>query len=93
MKSIVGGLAALVVAGGIAAAAPAQATGVNIGDPCPHAQNNLVIQARDGTRMRCVSGPGGYIWVLDTGVPGPDHPNGGARPGDVCGPNGDGSCD
>jgi hypothetical protein len=97
MKKIMGGLSALAVVGGIAfaAPAPAHATGdVAVGDPCAHYQNNRVMQAGDGTWVRCVLDRNrpdgvGYTWVPDTGVPGPDQSNGSGpavptAPGLVC---------
>jgi hypothetical protein len=62
-------------------AAPlAHATGdVAVGDPCAHYQNNRVMEAMDGTWVRCVVDlrPGrSYTWVPDTGVRGPDQANG-----------------
>jgi hypothetical protein len=82
------GAAALAGSWGIAAmfgiAVPlAHATGdVNVGDPCAHYQNNRVMQATDGTWVRCTIGAGypGWTWLPDTGVAAPDLPNGWTAP-------------
>ena len=39
-----------------------------MGDMCPHADLNRTATAPDGTAIRCLSGQGGYSWVVDTGV-------------------------
>jgi hypothetical protein len=76
---------------GLAHANPHDDGDVGVGSPCPHAQNNQVIQAVDGTWVRCVADfrPGhSYTWVPDTGVRGPDCANGTAdRPPADCRPS------
>jgi hypothetical protein len=60
-------------------AAPlAHADGPAVGSMCAHHQNNEVVIANDGTRVRCTTGPGytSWVWLPDTGVPAPDLPNG-----------------
>jgi hypothetical protein len=86
MKKIMGGRralgAVLLTAGALAASTGvASATGgVDVGEPCAHYQNNRVMQAANGTWVRCVADyrldgdgyPAWGTWVLDTGVPGPE---------------------
>jgi hypothetical protein len=49
-----------------------------VGSMCAHDQNNEVVTANDGTRVRCTTGPeySSWVWLPDTGVPAPDLPNG-----------------
>jgi hypothetical protein len=63
-------------------AAPlAHADGPDVGSGCAHYQNNAVVTASDGTRVRCTIGTGlggvvSWVWLPDTGIPAPDRPNG-----------------
>lgn len=59
----------------------AHSDGPAVGSFCAHAQNNAVVTASDGTRLRCTIGTGvggvvSWVWLPDTGIPAPDLPNG-----------------